>query len=80
MVAQGGQVSFGEPAPDRGQAEDLVDDVGADGVGELDRARHLGLDAGDAGRGGLGQPPPGALTERDEVLLAREEDPYRNQR
>jgi hypothetical protein len=60
------QVVVGE-APGRGrQTEGLVDFVAAQDGGQLDRAGHLGADAGGTGGSGLLEPAPGAGADAHE--------------
>jgi hypothetical protein len=64
-----GEVAVGEPARRGGLTERPVDGLRPVRGGHLDRLRHLGPDPAGAGRGGLGQPYPGAAAEGEELRL-----------
>jgi hypothetical protein len=63
VVQDRGEVILGEPARDSGQAQRLVDLLGAQRAGQLDSLGHLGADPSGAGGAGLGQPAVRTLTE-----------------
>ncbi|MGW4412040.1 hypothetical protein ACWEJ6_49135 [Nonomuraea sp. NPDC004702] len=69
MIADGGQVVLAEAAVDSGQSEDGVDAGGADQRGQLDRADHLGAEAGHPGSLGLDEPRLGARADGQEAFL-----------
>ena len=66
VAGDGQQVAVTEPARQRGGAQRGIDRGGPGQRGELDCLGHLRPDPGRTRGSGLGQPGPGAVTDRQE--------------
>ena len=82
VAGDGQQVTVTEPAGQRRGAQRGVHRGGPGQRGELDRLGHLRADPGRARGGGLGQPGPGAVADRQErrLRLGGRLDPRRPRR
>ena len=69
VAGDGQQVTVAEPARQRGGAQRGINSGRPGERGELDRLGHLRADPGGARGGGLGQPGPGAVADRQERFL-----------
>ena len=70
VAGDGQQVTIGEPAGQRRGAQRGIDGGRPGQRGQLDRLGHLRPDPGRARGGGLGQPGPGAVADRQERFLS----------